>query len=478
MANEIQHAHDATGATLYAVIRRAADGFTWNTAGTPGFEEQNTASWDLGEYVIDDLTETAGGTYFYTGDLPATAFGAIYIHIYNKAGADYAESDPLVGVIPEFKWDSSAVSPPQDANVTHVNGVAVSLATEFEADLTKIKGTALTETAGQLAASFVKMYDVASPTGTVNSLPDAVPGAAGGVFIAGTNASLTVDGATTLTGAVSLGSTLGVTGATTLASLVVSGTTALTGAVTMPAGLTADITGTLSRVTLVDTTTVNTDVATLFTGITVVAEWLGLLAGKQAANATALAEIKATGAGSGTYSETTDSQEAIAEIAGVAAWDAPLANHDTEDTFGNAVNDLIQENATSGLYQFTAAAMENGPTIAAAASSSQGAVDEFNLTAHQHAVMGPFVFTAASSQQGDDHVMTCYSVADPSVIVFEIPTGNITVSGSGFTTLTVSQDDTNTATAQTLRYILRNTTDDTVIATGALCIEENPDVSP
>jgi len=56
-----------------------------------------------------------------------------------------------------------------------------------------------------------------------------------------------------------------------------------------------------------------------FTGITSLAEWLGLLAGKQAANATALTEIKATGAGSGTYSETTDSQEAIKDL-GDSAW--------------------------------------------------------------------------------------------------------------------------------------------------------------
>lgn len=59
--------------------------------------------------------------------------------------------------------------------------------------------------------------------------------------------------------------------------------------------------------------------ATLFSGITSLAQWLGLLAGKQAANATALTEIKATGAGSGTYNETTDSLEALRDR-GDAAW--------------------------------------------------------------------------------------------------------------------------------------------------------------
>jgi len=49
----------------------------------------------------------------------------------------------------------------------------------------------------------------------------------------------------------------------------------------------------------------------LFSGITSLAEWLGLVAGKQAGDATALAEIQATGAGSGTFDPTTDSNEAI-----------------------------------------------------------------------------------------------------------------------------------------------------------------------
>lgn len=49
----------------------------------------------------------------------------------------------------------------------------------------------------------------------------------------------------------------------------------------------------------------------LFSGITSLAEWLGLLAGKQTGDSTARTEVRATGAGSGTYDETTDSQEAI-----------------------------------------------------------------------------------------------------------------------------------------------------------------------
>lgn len=70
------------------------------------------------------------------------------------------------------------------------------------------------------------------------------------------------------------------------------------------ANLPADVDTLLSRIT-----------STLFSGITALAEWLGALAGKQAADATAQTEIRATGAGSGTYDPTTDSQEAIRDTA-------------------------------------------------------------------------------------------------------------------------------------------------------------------
>ena len=57
----------------------------------------------------------------------------------------------------------------------------------------------------------------------------------------------------------------------------------------------------------------------IFTGITSLAQWLGLIAGKQTGNSTARTEIRATGAGSGTFDETTDSVEAIRDR-GDAAW--------------------------------------------------------------------------------------------------------------------------------------------------------------
>lgn len=95
-----------------------------------------------------------------------------------------------------------------------------------KSNLVQILATALTETAGQIAAAFKKFFDKASPTGTINSLPDAVAGAAGGVFIAGTNAATTVTTALTttftgnLTGSVGSVATGGITAASFAAGAI------------------------------------------------------------------------------------------------------------------------------------------------------------------------------------------------------------------------------------------------------------------
>jgi hypothetical protein len=64
----------------------------------------------------------------------------------------------------------------------------------ISANLTQILGTVLTETAGYLAAAFKKFFNVNAPTGTVNSIPDAIAGANGGLPTTnGTKINQTVD---------------------------------------------------------------------------------------------------------------------------------------------------------------------------------------------------------------------------------------------------------------------------------------------
>ncbi len=130
----------------------------------------------------------------------------------------------------------------------------------MKSSLMEIIATALTETSGQLAGGFKKWFNVAAPTGTVNSVPDALPDAPTGLV------STTAFQARTLAAA-----------SYATASAV-------------------------------------TAIAAIFTGITSLAQWLGLIAGKQAGNSTARTELRATGAGSGTYDETTDSQEALKDL--------------------------------------------------------------------------------------------------------------------------------------------------------------------
>ena len=80
------------------------------------------------------------------------------------------------------------------ANGAHGGAAAtLTLATPVHADLRAILGTALTETAGQIAAAFKKFFNVAAPTGTVNSLPDARPGTLNGLPVSNINGNVPVD---------------------------------------------------------------------------------------------------------------------------------------------------------------------------------------------------------------------------------------------------------------------------------------------
>lgn len=72
------------------------------------------------------------------------------------------------------------------ANVTQWLGQAVQAAVNGfpKVDLTYLFGTILSESAGvgALAGAFIKFFNKATPTGTINSLPDAVPQAANGLI--------------------------------------------------------------------------------------------------------------------------------------------------------------------------------------------------------------------------------------------------------------------------------------------------------
>ncbi len=100
MANEIQHTHDISGATLYAVVRDVA-GLIWN--GTE-FEAQKNANWTNGDYTIA-LVETPAAGYYYVGTMPDENLGDyLSMNIHNKVGVNHDVSDQIVGSFSQFAW--------------------------------------------------------------------------------------------------------------------------------------------------------------------------------------------------------------------------------------------------------------------------------------------------------------------------------------------------------------------------------------
>jgi hypothetical protein len=80
---------------------------------------------------------------------------------------------------------------------------------------------------------------------------------------------------------------------------------------------------------------------TIFAGITSLANWLGAIAAKHTANATALTEINATGAGAGTYDEADDSQEAQADA--LAVVDTNVQDIETATTTIDGILDQLKD---------------------------------------------------------------------------------------------------------------------------------------
>lgn len=159
-----------------------------------------------------------------------------------------------------------------------------------------------------------------------------------------------------------------------------------------------------------------------------------------------------------------------------AVFDEALADHTTEDTFGNVLNDLTEE--SSGTYRFTEAALAEAPTNTSitVSSTTVGEAPIVNFSKRQYESFGTETITAESSQDGDSHTLVAYTPDDPDTAVFRLTTAGGDISASG-TTITISADDTYMTTARVLKYVLFNTTDDTVVSRGSIHVHANPDVS-
>lgn len=178
-----------------------------------------------GNYTVTQVTPTTGGVYdwahqqqaFYSIEIPASGGGSINndtegigwftgvatgvlpwrgpFCVFRAAGLNdllienaYSTTRGLTGTaVPAvaaeasgglFTRGSGAGQIAQDANG------------RISVNLIAILGTTLTETAGQIAAAFKKWFDVPTPVGTVNSIPNATAGATGGLAIVGSQMDL------------------------------------------------------------------------------------------------------------------------------------------------------------------------------------------------------------------------------------------------------------------------------------------------
>jgi hypothetical protein len=99
-----------------------------------------------------------------------------------------------------------------------------------------------------------------------------------------------------------------------------------------------------------------------------------------------------------------------------------------------------------------------------------------NLVQYQYSAFGPLTITTSESQTGKSHKFQVYKPGPPQTQLFSLTTsgGQITVSGTGGNSVTMRGSAACTATAGVFQYLLRNTTDNTVISNGAMTITPAP----
>lgn len=193
-ATLLSHANYPAGAHEVAIAATAGNGFaagnTYAVFCTLLVDSQNptgfVGSFTLGP-VPADMTRILGHLLTQTGTQLADGFE----HFFDVATPAITVADAMVGTDGALTTKTGfTLTNLSDANAAKLEdmldgtGATLTLSNNLEVDIVKIHGTALTETAGQLAAAFTKFFDKASPTGTINSLPDAVPGAASGLPLA------------------------------------------------------------------------------------------------------------------------------------------------------------------------------------------------------------------------------------------------------------------------------------------------------
>lgn len=151
------------------VYNAAGLALLWNFVTAAGVQTQ-TAVTPTNTGGVYDWQNKGNGMYAI--EIPASAGGTI-----NNDTAGFGWfSGVATGVLP---WRGPVIqfSP---ANVVNSLVVGSDL---IDTSLVQYNGSAIGGTAAQIAAGIAKWFDVAGPTGTLLSIPDALPDAAGGLVI-------------------------------------------------------------------------------------------------------------------------------------------------------------------------------------------------------------------------------------------------------------------------------------------------------
>lgn len=185
----------------------------------------------------------------------------------------------------------------------------------------------------------------------------------------------------------------------------------------------------------------------LFSGITSLAQWLGLIAGKQTGNSTARTELRATGAGSGTFDETTDSAEALRDR-GDASW-ATATGFATASNLAlsKAILDKLDTGleVDGGVYRWTANALEQGPAGGGGGSS--------DWTADQKAAISAILGIPGSGTTPADPSTGILDVIRDAVLAVKAKSDNLPADPASASTIATSFGTVNSTLSTLGGYI-------------------------
>ena len=324
MSNEIQIIHDDGAETVYAIVRETAATGRWydNTTdhALETFDSANWATYAITLAQVDVSSPPTTGNAAYQGAFPALAAGFYWLDVYVRAGATAAQTDYRVCSCLWY-WDATDLVPAGGAaDARQINAsapAAANVASVFlgtghtdDVDLTARNLHILSDTDHAVRFESTRANkDGLRCMGAVNGQSNI--GGNAGQYNSGTDIGQSNFGGNT--GQSNYGGNNGQRNYGSTADVYLNGT----GTITNSSGNVIRI-GSAAALAAYNTTGVAKEasvgaIATILAGITSLAAWLRGIFRKDTINATALSEINAIhdGGAAGTFSATTDSNEAI-----------------------------------------------------------------------------------------------------------------------------------------------------------------------